>query len=388
LEDSSLGLVALAETSGVALVAVEDTIKALQDGARAYLGRFPTLIRVGITGSSGKTTTKEIAAGMIVKEKRVVMNPGNLNSETGLPLAVFNVRSEHEVGIFELGMDHKGEIAALARILKPHIALITNIGTAHIGMIGSQRAIVEEKRAIFGEFTGTEMALIPADSPWREVLAGGVWGRALFYGSANLEEFGKVKSLGIEGSEVTWEGVRIRFGLPGRHNLRDALAASAIARAVPVSDEAIRQGLASVQPLFGRSEIVRGLVTVIRDCYNSNPDSAKAALDFCDSLDWPGRKLYVIGSMLELGPESAAAHRELGQRIAASQADQVFFFGAETLAATESLAGGKIPFYYTDNMDELYRAVSERLSGGDLILLKGSRGCALERLDGLFGGLH
>jgi UDP-N-acetylmuramoyl-tripeptide--D-alanyl-D-alanine ligase len=393
LADSGLDLEGAASRSGAVLIAVEDTLRALQDTARVYLEQFPSLLKIAVTGSSGKTTTKEIAAAMIGCEKKVVYNSGNLNSETGLPLSVFQVRPEHQVGVFEMGMNRRGEIAELARLFKPCVALITNIGPAHIGILGSITAILEEKKQIFCEFTGNETALIPEDDEYREELARGVPGKIVFYGPAHLEELGEVKEKGLEGAEITWEGVSAHFALSGRHNLKDALAAAAIAKAAGVSAAAIRRGLGLVKPLFGRSEILRGRipekggeVTVIRDCYNANPDSTSQAIAFCDGLDWPGRKAYVVGSMLELGEASRAAHEGIGRELAASGADMVFLYGRETEAAANALdaaagdAGRKVPFFYTDIMNDLVSSLSEYVGDGDLVLLKGSRGCALEQL--------
>jgi UDP-N-acetylmuramoyl-tripeptide--D-alanyl-D-alanine ligase len=400
--DASLALEESARKAGASLLVVEDTLAGLQDAARVYLEGFPGLLRIGCTGSAGKTTTKEIAAAMIGREKSVIVNKGNLNSETGLPLSVFEVRPHHAVCLLEMGMNKTGEIAALARVLKPQIALITMIGTAHIEFFGSREAILEEKIQIFSRFTGTETALIPEDDDFREAMAGNVRGRVVFYGPKTLEELQKVEDLGLEGTEITWEGISVRFSLPGRHNLRNALAAAAIARAVPVSSQAIRDGLASVKPLFGRSEIICGPVTVVRDCYNASPESMAEAIRFCDGLDWPGRRVYVIGSMLELGAASVAAHGRIGRLLAASNADMVFFFGPETGASAEALAeadaeartggegretgsggdgtGRKIPWFHTDNIDTLSRALKDYIRNGDLVLLKGSRGCALERV--------
>ncbi|MDR3123757.1 MAG: UDP-N-acetylmuramoyl-tripeptide--D-alanyl-D-alanine ligase [Treponema sp.] len=382
LDDPTLDLAEGARNAGAVLFAVPDTLRGLQDLAAAYLSQFPRLIRVGVTGSSGKTTTREIAAAIAGREKSVATSPGNLNSETGLPLAVFTVRPHHEVGIFEMGMNRRGEIRELARVLKPAIALITNIGSAHIGILGSKTAILEEKKAVFSEFTGTELALIPAEESRREELAEGVAGRVVFYGAASCPELGEVRDLGLEGTELIWEGEKVRFGLTGKHNVKNALAAIAIARAIPVSSAAIREGLASVKPLFGRGEILRGAVTVIRDCYNANPESAAAAIAFCDDLEWPGRKVYVIGSMLELGEESGAAHRSIGSLLAASRADRIFLYGAETEAALAALEG--VPgVFHTNAMDALAEELKGYVCSGDLVLLKGSRGCALERLGGV-----
>ena len=389
LADPAFGLSALARKWNRVLVAVEDTLKGLQDAAGAYLRQFSKLIRIGITGSSGKTTTKEIAAAIIGQEKSVVMNEGNLNSETGLPLSVFNVRSHHEVGIFEAGMNRQGEISELARVLNPQIALITNIGSAHIGILGSREKIAEEKKKIFSEFNGTNTALIPADDDFRDFLAKDVRGRVVFYGAQAIPALGGVRDLGLEGTEIVWDGKAARFGLPGKFNLSNALAAAALAMELPVSSQSIRGGLESVKPLFGRGEIFPGRITLIRDCYNSNPESAEAALDFCDGLEWPGRRVYVMGSMLELGDASAEAHAALGRRLLESRGDKVFLYGNEMSAAADVFAdytprrgiqGRGIPFFFSRDIGELSRALEEYIKNGDLVLLKGSRGCALETL--------
>ncbi|MDR1908986.1 MAG: UDP-N-acetylmuramoyl-tripeptide--D-alanyl-D-alanine ligase [Spirochaetaceae bacterium] len=388
LADPALGLADIARRAGASLIVVEDTLRGLQDAAAAYLAGFPRLLKVSITGSAGKSTTKEICAAMMRAERETVCNEGNLNSETGLPLAVFGVRPRHEVCVFEMGMNRRGEIAELARVLKPHIALITNIGPAHIGMIGSIAGIVEEKKQIFSQFTGTETALIPEDEPYREELAEGVLGKVSYYGPCNLEAWGGVRDRGLAGTEITWGGKPVLFAIPGRHNVKNALAAAAIARAAGLSDEALRQGLASVRALGGRSEILRraspggGEMTVVRDCYNSNPAGAAEALAFCEGLDWPGRRVYVLGSMLELGAFSAEAHEKLGEALAASRAERVFFYGPETEAALGAFrrAGGGERASLAPSLEALAGALGGCLRGGDLLLLKGSRGCALERV--------
>ena len=379
------GVKAAAEAAGKTLIVVKNTLKGLQDAARVYLEQFPGLIKIGITGSSGKTTTKEVAAAIIGREKRVVMNPGNFNSETGLPLAVFLVRPHHEVGIFEMGMNRRGEISELAAVLKPDIALITNIGTAHIGILGTKDAIAEEKKSIFSQFSGKETALIPEDDAFASYLAGGVRVTIQFFGPKATKSLGGYTDLGIEGTELIWEGNRIRFGLPGHYNFLNALAGAAIAQAVPVSANAVKYGLESVKPLFGRSEIIKGDITVLRDCYNANPEATLGAIRFSDSVEWKGRKIYIIGSMLELGDHSVPSHREIGKALAGSGAEKIFLFGEDTVPAKEVLEeSGRIPVFHTSNMEELTKEVSGFVKPGDFVLLKGSRGTALEQLTDIF----
>jgi len=381
----SFDIVKIAKKYKKTLLVVEDTLKGLQNAGRIYLEKFPSLLKIAVTGSAGKTTTKEITASIIGQEKNIVMNSGNLNSETGLPLSVFNVRAEHEVGIFEAGMNRRGEIAELAEVLKPNIALITNIGSAHIGILGSKRAIAEEKKSIFSQFTGSEKALVPMDDNFNEFLSKDVNGKVLYYGQKSFSELEAVKDNGLDGTQIKWRGKVINFPLPGEVNFKNALAAIAIAKEIPVSSQSIKEGLESVKPLFGRSEIIKGRVTLIQDCYNSSPESLDSVLDFFNELAWHGRKVCVIGSMLELGTSSKEAHKKMGAylvtlNLGISKDDKVFLFGKECEAAAEVLETKKLNYYWTCNMDELKKALSSYIKSGDLVLLKGSRGCALEQL--------
>ncbi len=376
----SFALVKLAEKAKKDLIVVDNTLKGLQDSARAYLQKFPGLIKIGITGSSGKTTTKEITAAIISREKNTVMNKGNLNSETGLSLSIFEIRPYHEVGIFELGMNRKNEILENAFVLKPNIALITNIGSAHIENFGSKLEILKEKKAVFKYLGSSDIALIPSNDEYAKELADGVTGNVKFYGEDTFKEIEETRSLGLEGSEIIWAGEKIHFALPGKHSLEDAVAAVAVAKEIPVSNEAVKQGLESVKPIFGRTEIIKGRTTVVQDCYNANPESMAKAVEFCDSVDWQGRKLYVLADMLELGDSSRYAHISLGELLEKSKADKVFLFGSEIKAAAEYLADKSKDYFYTNDMNELSFVLAGYVQAGDFVLLKGSRSRALERL--------
>jgi UDP-N-acetylmuramoyl-tripeptide--D-alanyl-D-alanine ligase len=383
----SFNLLEIAQKAGKDLLVVQDTLKGLQDSARVYLDKFPNLVKVGITGSSGKTTTKEITAAIISCEKNTVMNKGNLNSETGLPLSVFEVRPNHQAGVFELGMNRAGEISEITFVLKPNIALVTNVGTAHIEYFGSKDKILNEKKSIFKFLQNDGTAIIPADDEYASELASGVNAKIRYYGDKCFEELEGTRSLGLEGTEITWAGEKIHFALPGKHNLHDAMAAIAVAKEIPVSNNAIKKGLESVKPLFGRLEILKGKTTLIRDCYNANLESMIKSIEFCDSVEWNENKIYIIGDMLELGDFSKTAHEKVGDVLAKSSADKIFLFGNEVKVIAEKLACSGKDYFHTGNMEELSGAVEKYLQGNELVLLKASRSCALERLtDMLTGG--
>ena len=373
------------EAAGAAVLVVSSPLAALQAIATERRRSVPQILRIGITGSSGKTTTKEIAASILSVSRRVAMNPGNLNSDIGLSLSMFGMGADAEVGVFEMGMNRKGEMAELAGIYEPDIALVNNVGTAHIGILGSRDAIALEKKQIFSRFDGRQIGYVGEDEDYRAFLMEGVRGEMRDFGPRSLPGFRGAQDLGLDGYAVDWEGLKVRFPLVGRHNLANALAAMALAACVGTQAEDVAAGLEAVRPLFGRSEILKGRVTVIRDCYNANPDSCEAAIEFCDALQWAGRRVYVIGSMLELGSESEAAHRRVGRACAASGAGALFFFGEEARPAfEEDRASGfrGIMFFETD-FDRLSMAVRAGVGEGDLVLLKASRGMALERLSEL-----
>ena len=188
----------------VSFIIVNNTLAALQEAAAKYVEKFPRLIRIGVTGSSGKTTTKEIAASILSQKYNVITNKGNLNSETGVPLSVFNIRAENQIGLFEMGMNRKNEMAETASVLKPQYAVVTNIGTAHIGILGSRENIALEKSNIFNYFNGKGVAVLPCDDDFTKFLASKVNGKTVYYGEGARNSIVKfVKDKGLEGTEFT-----------------------------------------------------------------------------------------------------------------------------------------------------------------------------------------
>lgn len=369
----------LARDQRICVIQVVNTLTALQDAARFYVTKFPKLKKIGITGSSGKTTTKEIVGAIFATRFSVVMNEGNFNSETGLPLSVFKIRNNHEIGIFELGMNRKGEIREIAKVLSPDLALITNIGTAHIGILGTQAAIAEEKKSIFSFFSETCVGFVPEKDEWTPYLKDIRKGSVKTYGLLSTEGIEHSESRGIDGSLILYKGERIAFPLPGGYNLANAIGAIAVAAHVGLSPSEIKQGIETVQPLFGRAQIIRGKRTVILDCYNANPDSMEKAIDFCSSLPWKGKKILVAGSMLELGDNSAAEHLRVCAQLASSDADRVFLYGEEMVSAGKFTDWKGIPNRLFTDIEGLKAALSAEVEDGDLVFLKGSRGMALER---------
>ncbi|MGO9412128.1 MAG: UDP-N-acetylmuramoyl-tripeptide--D-alanyl-D-alanine ligase [Spirochaetia bacterium] len=382
VERRSSHWVGLPAGRGPGVIAVSRTLSGLQGLARFHMSRFPSVTRIGITGSSGKTTTKEIIGAILTRAAPTAVNEGNLNSEIGLPLACFTVSGGHRFAVLEMGMNHRGEMDALADIVRPDAALLTNIGTAHVGLLGSQQEIAKEKKKIFAHFDGRQNAFLHEEERYLDFLREGVKGTVILFGPRSTRGYRGSEIQGLGGTLIHWEGFRIRFPLFGPHNLANALGAISVARELGVPNAEIRDGLEAVTPLFGRSQILRGPVTVIVDCYNANPDSMAQALSFASEVPWEGRKIAVLGGMRELGAETVEAHRALGEKLRDSPLDLVYLVGAEMEQAWKALAGSPAAArakWHAD-LEGLGEELAGRLVAGDLVLLKGSRGMELERL--------
>lgn len=371
----------------VFFIAVENTMHALQAAAGKYVEKFPHLIRVGITGSSGKTTTKEILVSILSQKYNVVSNKGNLNSETGLPLSVFDIRKEHQVGVFEMGMNRHNEIGEISAVLKPRFGIVTNIGTAHVGNLGSRENIAIEKGKIFDHFNGFGTAVIPRDDDFAQFLADRVEGKVVFYGDGQDESVKFIRDAGLDGTEFSIDGQNVTLSLPGKYNYKNALGAIALAKVLDVSSEQIADGIKELKPMFGRSQVVKGKYTIVQDCYNANPDSMEKAVEFISSITSPNKKILVLGDMLELGDASVQEHRKIGLAASESGAALVVFIGQEMENGYEALVEKNpnlVAVFVSGKTDEsIEKAVEEICSvaeAGDIILIKASRGMGLERI--------
>jgi UDP-N-acetylmuramoyl-tripeptide--D-alanyl-D-alanine ligase len=382
-KDMLCGHLARADAAGVV---VDDTLTALQDLARYHLDRFPDLFRIGVTGSSGKTTTKELLGAVLARFAPVMVSEGNLNSEIGVPLSAFAVTAAHRLAVFEMGVNHPGEMDVLASIVRPNLALITNIGTAHIGLLGSREKIAAEKVKIASFLKKDEALFVFEDDPCLDVLERNTNGRVVRYGPRRTQGYTGSRDLGLDGTAIDWEGLQIRFPLVGTHNLKNALAAVSMAAFLGVPAPLVRSGLEAARPLFGRSQVVRGKRTVIEDCYNANPDSMEQALSFLKEVKWSGGKWAVLGGMRELGGASGDLHRALGRFAAGLGLDGVLFYGEEAGEAwnayRETLPAAEAPLRgaWRTDFQELVLSAAAEIREGSLVLVKGSRALELERL--------
>ena len=377
------------ENLDATFIAVQDNMAALQNAARAYVKKFPKLVKIAITGSSGKTTTKEILASILRQKYNVVATEGNFNSETGLPLSVFRIRAEHQVGVFEMGMNRENEIGEIARVLEPSYAIITNIGSAHIGILGSRENIAREKRKIFSYIPESGAAFVPADDDFADFISEGVKGKVVRFGKdvpAKDSGVAFVSNDGLEGTRFEIDGLETRLAVPGVYNYTNALGCIALAKFLGLSAEQIRAGIESVKSLGGRSNVVaintkknsKGeskKVMLMYDCYNANPDSMEKALNLCGSLEIKGRMIFVLGDMKELGEKSAEEHSRVGALATLNKPDLIIFVGPEMEngAKAAKLSGfDNVHYFATADVDKVAAYILDYARDDDFILLKAS----------------
>ncbi len=359
------------------LVLVDDVTAALQKLATQVRDRWPGWL-VGVTGSAGKTTTKELVAAVLGTAGPVLRTEGNLNNHWGVPLTLMGLRPEHVAAVVEMGMNHPGEIAALARIAKPVACVITNAGSAHLENMGSLAGIAREKGSLAWSLHAGQPAFVCADSPRLLDAVRGAPARVVTYGLAAAAQVrpDTLEDLGDRGTRFTVAGFPpVQLQLIGLHQVANALGALAVARELKLDPAAVVAALGAHRPLKGRMEIRHaGGATLLVDYYNANPDSMLAALTTL--ADWPRatRRIAVLGDMRELGDTAAALHREVGEAVR----DAELWLVGEHAADYAAGAAPGLTVRRFDDKPALAAALSEQLAPGTVILLKASRGAALE----------
>ena len=372
------------------LLRATDTLQAYQMLAANYR-RSLTLKVLAITGSNGKTSTKDFAASVLARKFRVTKTEGNFNNHVGLPRTILEATSGDQIAVWELGMNHPGEIAALAKIAAPDVAIITNIGVAHIEFMGSREAIAMEKGALAEAIEPEGTVILNADDPFTQGIAERTRARVVLAGTTG----GSVRAIEIrqsaEGSEFTIvEGAhRCRAQLPvaGSHMVQNALLAVAAGRAFGLSIEECAAGLAAAPLTKARLQIKEiGGVQFLDDSYNANPDSMKAALRTLVELDADGKRIAVLGEMRELGSESERGHREVGETAATLDVNQLITIGdtAELIAEGARTAGLQ-KVLSARSTAEAANLLGKIARPGDLVLIKGSRAARTEEVIEKFG---
>ncbi len=389
----------LDEDNDAFVVEVADTTVALQDLAK-FVRRESGAKVVAITGSAGKTTTKDTIAELIGTRYRVVKNAGNLNNHLGLPLSLLELRHGADVAVMELGMNHAGEIRTLVGVATPEVRVWTNVGEAHIGYFGSADAIADAKAEIIEDATAATLLIANADDPRVMARVASFPGRTVTFGTSEGAQVRAVdvEDLGLDGSRaslVTPAGRRdLKIPLLGRGHLMNVLCATAVALDLNIDLDTIVEHAAHLKPSSRRGAILRlpKGVTVIDDSYNSSPSALLRSLEVI-ARSWGTRRLAVLGEMLELGELSASLHRECGHAAAHSRLAKLITIGGEPArlmgeAAIESgMARAAVTHFETSA--EAAPAIAAQVTSGDVVLVKGSRGTrtdlVVERLTAVFG---
>lgn len=369
------------------IIQVLDTLTALGDLSSLWRKKFPITL-IGISGSNGKTTTKEMLAAILELEGPTLKNPGNLNNWIGLPLSLFSLNEDHRFAVMEMGMNHLGEIARLCRIARPEVGLLTNIGPAHLEGLGSLAAVAKAKGELFEALEPHHWAMINYDDFRIRDLSRSCRARKTTFG---LDPEATVRA---DRLSLTPQGIRFRIlfqgeqeelSLPiqGEHNTSNALGAAAAALSLGLSLQKVREGLKGFKLPDHRLELKKGLkgIQLIDDSYNANPASLKAALSAFQSFRQGKRGGLVLGDMLELGPQALEAHQEMGKMIGEMGVDYLLTLGPLSREmVTEAHKGLRPPkqALWAQSRQELVDQLHQIIQEGDIVLFKGSHGMNLE----------
>lgn len=370
----------------IELFAVADTLRALGDLARFARRRSGARV-IGVTGSSGKTTVKEMLSLALAEHGDTWATPGNFNSLTGLPLTILRATPGTDYWVLEMGSNAPGEISRLAAIAEPDDAVVTTVGQAHLEGFGDLDGVLREKLALVRGAQPGGRVVVGDVPPLLPAAARRIRDDVIVAGLENSSDFRPERfETGAESARFDHAGVTYALQVGGEHHLRDAVIAAALAAAVGVPGEAAARGLSRYRPVGMRGAVVHaGNLTIVADCYNANPESFEAAIRFCET-SFPGRpRSAVVGSMLELGADAPAAHRATAKRLLEAGFQRVFPLGefraafGDAVAETSTTEGAP----YVSSADSVEAVVEELRSGaspGEVVLVKASRGERLERV--------
>ena len=368
---------------GLPLIVVADTRQALGALAAWWRSRFDIPV-VAVTGSNGKTTTKEMITGILRTAfgDAVLATQGNFNNDIGLPLTLLQLNGGHRAAVIEMGMNHPGEIAYLARIARPNVAIVTNAQRAHLAGMGTLETIATEKGSVFMALSKTGVAVINSDDPWASLWRSQAGGRQVMDFSFEQDAFvkGLRYSHGLESRlSIAAQGktVEVVLSVPGAHNARNALGAAAVGLAAGISLNSVRDGLAAFVGVKGRLQRKNGLngVVVLDDTYNANPDSVRAGIDVLAAT--VGRKILVLGDMGEIGDMTGQFHDEVGGYAKSQGVDRLLAFGESSALAAHNFGDGGEHFR---KIEDLVAVLSVEMAAGTTVLVKGSRFMRMERV--------
>ena len=370
------------------ILPVEDTLYALQE--MSYMHRKKHQIPVvGITGSNGKTTTKEMLACILKQKGPVLKNEGNLNNHIGVPLTLLKMNADHRSAAVEMGMSAAGEIDLLSRLVAPTVGVITNIGPAHLEFFSGMDKIAEAKGELLANLSPDATAVLNADDPYGIALKSAFSGRIMTFGiekKADVSASRIVQEKGCTDFTLSADNatINVRLRTVGKHNIYNALAAASAALAAGMPLDAVKYGLDDFSPVAGRSEIttLEGR-TLLADYYNANPASMEAALAALVSLSAGRKAIAVLGDMLELGAAGPEAHRKIGHIAARLKVDQLITVGALAKHIAEGAREQGMPsdrVLEAKSHADAAQALKKLSRSGDAVLIKGSRGMKMEKI--------
>ena len=374
--------------AGVAVFMVEDTLLAYQQLAHAYRLRKQGLKVFAITGSNGKTSTKDLLAACLSCKYNVVKTQGNFNNEIGLPITIFGLEKEHEAAVLEMGMNHFGEIEHLADIGRPDVAVITNIGQSHIENLGSREGIFKAKMEMTKLFTKDNTLIVNGDDDYLSKTKGMGEYKVVYYGITNPENDVYAKDIennglnGIKFTAVVDGGeYPIEVNVPGKHNVYNALAAICVGREFDVPMDKIAEGIRSFELTKMRLAVEEyNGITIINDCYNASPDSIKAALGVLADTD-KNRKVAILGDVLEMGDFAKDAHYNLGKVVKESGVDLLITAGENMKYLAQGAKDNGVENIVSfDKTLEVCNYVKDEIKSGDAVLIKASRGMHFEEV--------
>jgi UDP-N-acetylmuramoyl-tripeptide--D-alanyl-D-alanine ligase len=373
--------------TGIAMIKVADTLKALGDIAHFHRRRFPVPV-IAITGSNGKTTTKDLLASVLGQELTLVKTEGNFNNEIGLPLTLLKMDSQTEAVVVEMGMRGLGQIQNLAGFAEPMIGLVTNVGFTHLELLKTQENIAKAKTELIESLPVNGLAILNGDDPLVREMNRSTQARRVFYGidAPDLDYQAGMIEMNESGSRFRVDfkngSLELTLPIPGRHNILNAVAAVAVAKELGISNQSIQNGLA--EPLLSGKRLhifEKNGYRLIDDTYNASPASVKAALDVLKSMDSGTRKIAVLADMLEMGPTSIEMHHSIGTYAAEAGVDRLFAYGElakEYAKGMNDIVKGNGE-YFSDKQALIDR-LKTYIKPGDFILVKGSRGMKMEEI--------
>ena len=376
-------------------IRVDSTLVALKGIAEYYRSLF-TIPFIGITGSVGKTSTKEFISAVLAQKYNVHKTGGNFNNELGVPITLFGLEEEHEVAVIEMGISGFGEMTRLSKMVKPDISVITNIGYCHLENLGDRDGVLRAKTEMFEYLKKDGVIILCHDDDKLRTVTDYHGIRPIFYGTGNDEYRAEnITEKGLDGIGCTLihharmddsvEDVRIDVTIPtmGRHNVLNALCAMAVGTQLGLSADEIKRGLESFENVGSRNHIIKtDTLTIIDDCYNANPTSTKAGLDTLSKLS--GRRIAILGDMKELGKDELALHREVGAYAKEVGIDMLVAVGPLSEATAEGYGEGA---YYAATVERCIDRIKRYLRPGDTILVKASHSMQFERIVEALGSL-